>query len=214
MKRGEKMIDKICMFLTNRIRKEMPEIDDERAEVINYGLQNIVGEIPKIFIMLGVAAILGIFPLALFTFVVLFPYRGASGAVHLKTHIGCIIFTTLFYCAIPYVSQYFVLEGIIKYIVIGFVWIFGMIMIKLYAPADTEAVPILAKKDRRKKQVVSYITFSLGLIAACIIQNNVISNILILANFIQTITITKFVYRLTKSKYGYEVYGDTSAQSI
>ena len=208
------MIDKICMFLTNKIRKEMPEIDDEKAEVINYGLQNIVGEIPKIFIMLGVAAILGIFPLALFTFVVLFPYRGASGGVHLKTHIGCIIFTTLFYCAIPYVSQYFVLEGIIKYIVIGFVWIFGMIMIKLYAPADTEAVPILAKKDRRKKQIVSYITFSLGLIAACIIQNNVISNILILANFIQTITITKFVYRLTKSKYGYEVYGDTSAQSI
>ena len=208
------MIDKICMFLTNKIRKEMPEIDDEKAEVINYGLQNIVGEIPKIFIMLGVAAILGIFPLALFTFVVLLPYRGASGGVHLKTHIGCIIFTTLFYCAIPYVSQYFVLEGIIKYIVIGFVWIFGMIMIKLYAPADTEAVPILAKKDRRKKQVVSYITFSLGLIAACIIQNNVISNILILANFIQTITITKFVYRLTKSKYGYEVYGDTSAQSI
>ena len=208
------MIDKICMFLTNKIRKEMPEIDDEKAEVINYGLQNIVGEIPKIFIMLGVAAILGIFPLALFTFVVLFPYRGASGGVHLKTHIGCIIFTTLFYCAIPYVSQYFVLEGIIKYIVIGFVWIFGMIMIKLYAPADTEAVPILAKKDRRKKQIVSYITFSLGLIAACIIQNNMISNILILANFIQTITITKFVYRLTKSKYGYEVYGDTSAQSI
>ena len=208
------MIDKICMFLTNKIRKEMPEIDDEKAEVINYGLQNIVGEMPKIFIMLGVAAILGIFPLALFTFVVLFPYRGASGGVHLKTHIGCMIFTILFYCAIPFVSQYFVLEGIIKYIVIGFVWIFGMIMIKLYAPADTEAVPILAKKDRRKKQVVSYITFSLGLIAACIIQNNVISNILILANFIQTITITKFVYRLTKSKYGYEIYGDTSAQSI
>ena len=208
------MIDKICMFLTNRIRKEMPEIDDEKAEVINYGLQNIVGEIPKIFIMLGVAAILGIFPLALFTFIVIFPYRGASGGVHLKTHIGCIIFTTLFYCAIPFVSQYFVMEGIIKYIVIGGVWIFGMIMIKLYAPADTEAVPILAKKDRRKKQIVSYITFSLGLLAACIIQNNVMSNILILANLIQTITITKFVYRLTKSKYGYEVYGDTSAQSI
>ena len=208
------MIDKICMFLTNKIRKEMPEIDDEKAEVINYGLQNIVGEIPKVFIMLGVAAILGIFPLALFTFVVLFPYRGASGGVHLKTHIGCIIFTTLFYCAIPFVSQYFVLRGIIKYIVIGCVWIFGMIMIKLYAPADTEDVPILAKKDRKKKQIVSYITFSIGMIAACIIQNNVISNILILANFIQTITITKFVYRLTKSKYGYEVYGDTSAQSI
>ena len=49
------MVDKICNFLTNRIRKEMPDIDDERAEVINYGLQNIVGEIPKIFIMLGIS---------------------------------------------------------------------------------------------------------------------------------------------------------------
>lgn len=208
------MIDKICMFLTNKIRKEMPDIDDEKAEVINYGLQNIIGEIPKIFIMLIIAYILNIFPLALFTFIVLFPYRGASGGVHLKTHIGCIIFTTLFYCAIPFVSQYFTLEGITKIIIIASVWVFGMIMIKLYAPADTEDVPILAKKDRRKKQIVSYITFSLGLLAALFISNSVISNILLLSNFVQTITITKFIYRLTNSKYGYEVYGDTSTQSI
>ena len=67
-KRGDKMIDKICNFLTNRIRKEMPDIDDERAEVINYGLQNLVGEIPKIFIMLGISYCLGIFNLSLLTF--------------------------------------------------------------------------------------------------------------------------------------------------
>jgi len=208
------MIDKICTFLTNRIRKEMPEIDDEKAEVINYGLQNIVGEIPKIFIMLGIAYILGIFELALFTFIVLFPYKGASGGVHLKTHIGCIILTTLFYCVIPFVSQYIMLEQTIKYIVIGIAWVFGMIMIKLYAPADTENVPILNKKDRRKKQIVSYVTYTIGLIAAAIIQDNTISNILILANLIQTLLITKLAYRLTNSKYGYEVYGDTSTESV
>ena len=204
------MIENICNFLTNKIRKEMPEIDDEKAEVINYGLQNIVGEIPKIFIMLAIAYILGIFPLALFTFLALFPYKGASGGVHLKTHIGCIILTTSFYCIIPFVSQLFVLPQTIKYIIIALVWVFGMIMIKLYAPADTEDVPILAKKDRRKKQIVSYITFSIGLLAAAIIQNSTITNILILANFIQTLTITKLVYRLTNSKYGYEVYGNAS----
>ena len=204
------MIENICNFLTNKIRKEMPEIDDEKAEVINYGLQNIVGEIPKIFIMLAIAYILGIFPLALFTFLALFPYKGASGGVHLKTHIGCIILTTSFYCIIPFVSQLFVLPQTAKYIIIALVWVFGMIMIKLYAPADTEDVPILAKKDRRKKQIVSYITFSIGLLAAAIIQNSTITNILILANFIQTLTITKLVYRLANSKYGYEVYGDAS----
>lgn len=208
------MIDKICTFLTNRIRKEMPEIDDEKAEVINYGLQNIVGEIPKIFIMLGVSYILNIFWLSLFTFIVLIPYKGASGGIHLKTHIGCILFTTAFYCAIPFISQFYVINTIVKYILISIIWIFGMIMIKLYAPADTESVPILNKKDRRKKQIVAYITYTVALFVAIVIQNETISNILVLSNFIQTLTITKIAYRLTNSKYGYEVYGNTSIENV
>lgn len=208
------MIDKICTFLTNRIRKEMPEIDEQRAEIIYYGLQNIVGEIPKIFIMLAIAYLLGIFKWALFTFLALYPYKGASGGVHLKTHLGCITFTTIFYCLIPFISQYFVLPWGIKAIIIGCIWIFGMIMIKLYAPADTEDVPILNKKDRRKKQIASYITFTLGLLVALIIKNSIISNILILANLFQTITITKLIYRLTDNKYGYEVYENTSTESV
>lgn len=208
------MIEKICTFLTNRIRKEMPEIDDEKAEVINYGLQNIVGEIPKIFITFGIAYIFGIFELTLFTFVALFPYKGASGGIHLKTHIGCILLTTAFYCIIPFVSQYFVLDGIVKIFTIILAWIWGMIMIKLYAPADTESVPILEEKVRKKKKIVSYITYTLGLFAALFIQNSTISNILILANVIQTITITKFMYKVTNNKYGYEVYGNTSQESV
>lgn len=55
------MLEKICTFLTNKIRKEMPDIDDERAEVINYGLQNIVGEIPKVLLVLLISYILRYF---------------------------------------------------------------------------------------------------------------------------------------------------------
>ena len=204
------MIDIICTFLTNRIRKEMPEIDDERAEVINYGLQNIVGEIPKIILVFIIAFILGILKEVLLMFIVLIPYKGASGGFHLKTHLGCIIGTTAFYCGIVLLSQYVVLEEIVKYILVGISWIFGMFMIKLYAPADTENVPILSKKDRKKKQIIAYITYSLGLVSALLIQDNVISNILLFGNLLQTLTITKLAYRLTKNKYGYEVYGDAS----
>ncbi len=208
------MIDKICTFLTKKIREEMPEVDDERAEVINYGLQNIIGEIPKIFLLLIIAFLLQMLKEVLFMFLALLLYRGASGGFHLKTHLGCILGTTLFYCGTVFLSQNIVLDEIIKYIVIGIGWIFGMIMIRLYAPADTENVPILSKKDRRKKQIISYITFSIGLIAAIFIQNSVISNILIFGNLLQTLTITRIAYRLTKNKYGYEVYGDTSIQNI
>lgn len=205
------MIDTICTFLTNRIRKEMPEIDDERAEVINYGLQNIVGEIPKIFLLFIIAYILGMLKEVLFMFIVLIPYRGASGGFHLKTHLGCILGTTVFYCGNVLLSQHVILDDITKYILIGISWIFGMFMIKLYAPADTENVPILSKKDRKKKQMIAYIAYTIGLIAALLIQNNIISNILLFGNLLQTLTITKLAYRLTKNKYGYEVYGDASA---
>ena len=208
------MLNKVCTFLTNKIRKEMPDVDDQRAEVINYGLQNIIGEFPKIIIVFIIAYILGIFEWTLFTFVALFIYKGASGGIHLKTHLGCIVLTAAFYCLIPFVSQYFELVGITKSIIILFVWVFGIVMIRFYAPADTEAIPILETTVRRKKQIVSYISFTIGLLIALLVKNSMITNILILANFIQTLTITKLAYRLTRSKYGYEVYGNTSNELV
>lgn len=200
------MIDKICLFLTNKIQKKMPEIDDERTQVINYGLQILIGEIPKIFIILLIAWILGIFKLTLITFILIMPYRSVSGGFHLHTHIGCIIATTLTYCGTAFVSQYIVLNDIVKYILILLIWIFSMAMIKLYAPADTEEVPILETKVRQKKQLASYIIATISLIAAIFIRYNVISNILIIGTLLQTLFITKVMYKLTNNKYGYEVY--------
>ena len=208
------MIDKFCLFLTNKIRKEMPEIDDERAEIINYGLQNIIGEIPKFFILIGIAWLLGVLKETLITFLIILPYRTFSGGFHLKTHIGCIITTILFYIVPAVLAQNIVLNPILRYGIISILWIFGIIMIKLYAPADTESVPILRKKDRMKKQVLSYIVFTIGLLTAVFIKNNEISNIIILGYFIQTLTITRLAYIITNNKYGYEVYNNTSSQIV
>lgn len=200
------LIDKICLALTNKIRKEVPDIDDERAEVINYGLQIIIGEVPKTFVMLAVAWALGVFWLTLITFLVLIPYRGASGGFHLHTHLGCIVATCIQYAGVALIAKYLVLTEVVKYILIAITWVFGMLMIKLYAPADTEDVPILRKKDRTKKQIASYVSFSIGLVVAIFIPSPVIANILIFGNLVQTLTITKLAYKLTNNKYGYEVY--------
>ena len=204
------MIDNICMFLTNRIRKEMPEIDDERAEVINYGLQNLIGEFPKIFIVIGVAIVLGILKETLLAILIIMPYRNFSGGFHLKTHIGCIIGTTLFYCGTAFISKYIILGQIVKYTLIAIVWIFGMLMIKFYAPADTENVPILRKKDRKQKQILSYLILTVGLSVAAFIPYNNVANIIIFGYFIQSITITRIAYKLTKNRYGYEVYNTSN----
>lgn len=201
------MIDKFCTYLTNKIRKEMPEVDDERAEVINYGIQLIVGEIPKILLLFAVAFILKIGWLTIFAFFAILPYKKYSGGFHLKTHLGCIIGTCLFYFLTIYMSKYIVFEQVyIKYIIIFGEWIFSMMMVRLYAPADTENLPILSEKERKYKKMMSYVTLTTTLIVAVIIPNNVISNILMIGTFLQTISITKIAYKLSKNKYGYEVY--------
>ena len=204
------MIDKFCAYLTKKIRKEMPEVDDERAEVIMYGLQNIIGELPKGIIILIIAYILGIFKLTVISILIIAPYRCVSGGVHMKTHIGCIIYTLILYSGSALLGKYVVLTGITKYILAITVWIFCMTMIKLYAPADTENLPILRKKERKQKQILSYIIITSEILIAIFIKNTTISGIIIFGDFIQTLTITRFAYKITDNKYGHEVYANNT----
>ena len=200
------MIEKLCNKLTKKIQNKMPEVDDERAEVINYGLQLVLGEIPKTFIIVAIAYVLGVLELTILALLLIMPYRTFSGGVHLKTHTGCIIGTSLFYVGTALLSKYIVLAQYVKYILIAITWIFSMIMIKLYAPADTEAVPILRKKDRDLKRKLSYLTMTLTLVVAIFIKDCTTVNLLIFGTSFQTLMITKLIYKLTNNKYGYEEY--------
>lgn len=203
------MIDKFCAYLTKKIRKEMPEVDDERAEVIMYGLQNIIGELPKGIIILIIAYILGIFKLTVISILIIAPYRCVSGGVHMKTHIGCIIYTLLLYSGSSLLGKYIVLTGNAKIMLAIAIWIFCMIMIKLYAPADTENLPILRKKERKQKQILSYIIITSEILIAIFIKNTTISGIIIFGDFIQTLTITRIAYKVTHNKYGHEIYAES-----
>ena len=203
------MIDKFCAYLTKKIRKEMPEVDDERAEVIMYGLQNIIGELPKGIIILIIAYILGIFKFTVISILIIAPYRCVSGGVHMKTHIGCIIYTLLLYSGSSLLGKYIVLKKKKKIVLAIAVWIFCMIMIKLYAPADTENLPILRKKERKQKQILSYIIITSEILIAIFIKNTTISGIIIFGDFIQTLTITRIAYRVTHNKYGHEIYAES-----
>lgn len=200
------MVQAICNKLTIRIRRKMPEIDDEKAEVINYGLQLIIGESPKFLILFIIAYIFKVPVLSMLALLFTMPYRMASGGVHLKTHIGCIVATSIFYIGNAYLSKTIILSQNIKIFIAVLVWTFSVIMIKLYAPADTEAVPILRKKERRTKQVISYITMTITILMGILIENSTISNLLIFGVLLQTIAITRFMYTITNNRYGHEVY--------
>lgn len=209
------MVDKICDKIMNRIKAKMPEVDEERAEVIRYGLELMIGEVPKFIILLIISAILGVFNYTIISLLAVSMYRVASGGVHLKTHLGCTLGTTFMYLGNVFISKLIVFPNFItELIVIIFVYIFSIIMISLYAPADTENVPILRKKDRKKKKIMSYIIVTILMVLSVFIKNPVIKNIFIIGTLIQSITISKFIYKIFNVKSGYLEYIKSKKSAI
>lgn len=200
------MVEKFCNFILTKMRKRMPDITDEKAEIILYGLELILGEIPKLFLIFGLGFILGIGWYMVFTYIAIIPYRTMSGGFHLHTHLGCILASSIFYYGNILISKFLVLDNLQKYILIVLSLIFGLLMVSMYAPADTENIPIISKKERKTKKILSYITLILTLAVAVIIQDRILSNILIIGTIFQTLSITRLAYKLTNNKYGYEEY--------
>ena len=79
-------------------------------------------------------------------------------------------------------------------------------MIYFYAPADTINLPILRKKERKTKKILSYIFATMTLVVALIIKDSTLSNILIFNVLIETICISRLAYKITKNEYGYQTY--------
>ena len=209
------MIDKICDKLIKRIRAKMPEVDDERAEVIKYGLGLIIGELPKMFLLFVIAWLFGIFKYALISFAIILPYKLVSGGVHLKTHIGCILGTSLLYCGNVFISKYINITDIKNQIFFSaIILIFAIIMISLYAPADTENVPILRKKERAKKKIISYIIVTAMIIISFLVKDRVISNMFRVWVLLQSLMISKLTYSIFKVKFGYLEYIKTKKNAI
>lgn len=157
-------------------------------------------------LLFGISFIFGFGLEMLFAYIAIMPYRTVSGGFHLHSHLGCIIGSTVFYYGNVILSKFLVLNSIEKYVLVALSLVFGILMVSMYAPADTENVPIISKKERKQKKILSYITLILTLGASLIIQNQVYSNILIIGSIFQSLSITRIAYKLTNNKYGHEIY--------
>ena len=200
------MVDKICEFILNRMKKEMPDITKEKEEVIKYGLQLIIGEIPKTLLLFAVSFLLGFGWYMLFAYITIMPYKMVWGGIHLHTHLGCITVSAISYYGTILLSKFLNLDSLEKYILIALSFAFGILMISLYAPADTENLPIISKKERKTKKILSYIILTITLGIAIFFKHSTLSNILIIGTVMQSLFISRLAYKITNNKYGHEVY--------
>lgn len=197
------MVDKVCDTLLDKIRKSDASIDDEKAEIIYYGLQNLIGELPKGIIILLIAGILGILKLVIVGTVVLMIYRGFAGGVHLKTHLSCLLTSTFLVIGSTYLAKELIYENTL--LVYSLLSGFSLLIAILYAPADTENKPIMRESQRKRQKVESIAMVILVYIfSTFVIKEKVLSNLFIYMIVAESLMITPLAYKLFKNKNGDE----------
>ena len=201
------MIDKFCNWITEKIKGKMPEIDEEKEMIIKFGVILLFGEIPKILALFLIGFLLQIGWYSLLMYLLIAPYRTFTGGFHLKTHWGCMLSSIILYIVPILIAKYMVIPQVsVCYIITGIVGILSIGVINKYAPADTENIPILSKKERKVKKIKSYISLVILITIILLVPDKVISYMLLYGIFLQNLTLTPIAYKLTKNKYSYEVY--------
>ena len=72
------MVDNICKYLMKKIENQILDINEERKEVIMYGLELIIGEVSKLILLILIAVIFGIGHLVVFAYISMLPYKNNS----------------------------------------------------------------------------------------------------------------------------------------
>ena len=206
------MIDKFCDWTTEQIKGKMPEMDEEKEAVINFGVRLLFGEIPKIIALFIIGFLLQIGWYSLLIYFLLAPYRSSTGGFHLRTHWGCMLSSIVLYIVPILMAKYIpISQEYIIYVMTGIIGILSSIFIFKYAPADTENIPILSKQERKTKRIKAYISLGILLTIIVFVPDKIVSYMLLYGMFLQDLTLTPIAYKLTKNKYSYEVYTEETA---
>jgi len=196
------MLEELGDKISNGVENNLDGITPTQKEIIEYTVIQLFGELIKLAIMVAVVWPFGIAHLLLIAVFSMGIYRVPAGGVHSKSHIACFITSSIMFLG-NIVLSLSIRSSYIDFIYI-FIFLFNILIIHFFAPADTEMKPIVSKKQRRNLKIISFLcmTFSI-IIGRFIITDITIRNIFIFGTFIQSITMLPPLYKLLKTKYGY-----------
>ena len=183
---------------------EKKEESDER-DILIFGIQRILEDITKIFIILLIAYLLNIVTEVLIAFSVMMIYKNFLGGAHAKTNIICTIVSTIECLGPIYLSSFFPLDLKTIYILSLLTVMFSIYFIIKHAPSDTANIPKSNLKQRRILKILAFITCLLLIVVFLfIIKNNYYSEIILIVINLANLNTTDIMYKLAGCERGYE----------
>lgn len=197
MKLVIEMKKKILNHCMEVVKNKYPEYDEDKLEIINYGLESIYLTFTKIIIIFVLAIILNIWKEVLLLLAFYNLIRVSAFGMHAKKSIHCLIISLTLFIGGVYLCRYLVIPLILK-VVLSIICI---ILIAKYAPADTEKRPIINKKLRKKYKIISVIISGVFAISIVLLSDKSISNYLLLGMIEATIMLLPITYKIFDLPY-------------
>lgn len=184
----------MCM---NSIKKKYPSYDEEKLEVILYGLESLYINITKITVIFALSLLLGVFKEMLLILIFFNIIRTTAFGMHAKKSIHCyIISITLFVCG-ALICKYVDINIYVK-LVLGTI---SLIFLTIYAPADTYKRPLVNARKRKIYKIITIINSIIYLILIYILKDNYVSNMICLGLWNAMLMIHPLTYRMFQLPY-------------
>lgn len=180
-------------------------INEEELEIINYGLESIYLTLVKIVIIIFLSLLLGIFKEVILMIVSYNIIRFFAFGLHAPNSTSCLITSIILFIGGAYVSVYLDISIYIK-IIISFI---SILLISIYAPADTEKRPLINRKKRMKYKYISIVVSIFMSFFLIKFHDSYLSNFLLIGLIEEVIMILPITYKLYKLPYNnYKTYNE------
>jgi len=191
------MKKRFLAYSTGLIKKYYPDTDSIKMEEYAYNLEAFYLTVTKMLVIIPTAIILGVIKELLLLLLFFNILREQAHGLHATKSWICLVSSTLIFVGVPFISKIITIPFIIKIILD----IIGLLLIALYAPADTVKAPII-KAERRKKYKIKSIIYTIFLIIlSLIIKNTVVTNLIIFAIWIEVFLILPITYKIFHLSY-------------
>ena len=187
----------IFMNRTISFLKKYCTYSDEEIEKLEYGLEGIYLTITKLIIIFITAALLGIVK-EFITLIFLFNIIRYTGfGFHANKSYECLLFSAFCFLIIPI---FFINLNLTKFIYI-LICLFCIFNYLLFTPADTIKRPLINKKKRIIRKIITIIIGITYFLVGLLLFNHWISSILLSALVIEAIVVNPITYYFFRQPY-------------
>lgn len=194
---GGRMKKKYLKFTLEIIKKYNPSLTDIELDEMRYGLEGFYLMITKMIIIIPLAFLLGVGKELILMLIFYNLLRENAGGLHATKSWMCLLSSSIIFIFLPLLA---------KEIIISIEWkiicsVLGVLLIFIYAPADTKKAPIIKKKNRDKKKFRATIITIIYAFLCIFIKNEVVSNLILFGIYTEIVLILPITYKIFHLSY-------------